>query len=104
MRNLSASVGLRVLYSTKPGTRSWEDDKLAHGVFTKFLIDGINGEAAGPDGLVTFFDLETYVREKVKEFKPIQEPYEGPSLGAAGDFYISGKLKPAASRRALVIG
>jgi uncharacterized caspase-like protein len=104
MLRLAGSTGLRVLYSTTPGKRSYEDDVLGHGIFTKFLIDGINGEAAGPDGLVTFRTLEDFVTLKVKEYKPIQQPYEGPSDGAGGDFYIAGQPKPEAARKALVIG
>ena len=34
-----------------------EDDKLKQGVFTYFLVKALNGEAAGPDGLVTFHDM-----------------------------------------------
>lgn len=104
MQRLAGSTGLRVLYSTAPGKRSYEDDTLHHGIFTKFLIDGINGDAAGPDGLVTFRSLEDYVALKVKEYKPIQQPYEGPSDGAIGDFYLAGQPKPEAGRKALVIG
>jgi uncharacterized caspase-like protein len=104
MQQLAGSSGLRVLYSTSPGKRSYEDDVLRHGIFTKFLIDGINGEAAGPNGLVTFLTLEEYVALKVKEYKPVQQPYEGPSDGAIGDFYLAGQPKSEAARKALVIG
>ena len=57
MQQPAGSSGLRVLYSTSPGKRSYEDDALRHGIFTTFLIDGINGEAAGPNGLVTFLTI-----------------------------------------------
>ncbi len=46
MRNPDGARGLRVLDSTTPGKRSYEDDTLSLGVFTKFLIDGIFAPAA----------------------------------------------------------
>ena len=48
---LKAAEGLRVLYSTAPGKVSYEDDALAHGVFSYYVAKGLRGEAASADGL-----------------------------------------------------
>ena len=54
MAELAASRGLRVLVSTGPTTRSFEYDDLKHGLFTYYLLEGLEAAAARPDGLVTF--------------------------------------------------
>jgi uncharacterized caspase-like protein len=64
---LDAAEGLRVLYSTRAGSVSYEDDSLRHGVFTWFLLRGLRGEAAGADGLVTFADRAGYVSSAVMD-------------------------------------
>ena len=38
-----SSEGMRILLSTRAGDYSWEDDNLKHGVFSKFLIAGLQG-------------------------------------------------------------
>jgi len=88
---LSESKGLRMLISTAEGTRSYESDELRHGVFTYYLLDGLNGSAAGPDGLITFNRLADYVTGKVKETRPGQVPYTDGQY--SGDFYLGGEFK-----------
>jgi TPR repeat protein len=88
---LADAKGLRMLISTGPKTRSFESDKLRHGVFTYYLLAGLKGGAAGPDGLITFNLLADYVTDKVRESKPGQVPYtDGQSTG---DFYLGGEFK-----------
>jgi len=88
---LADAKGLRMLISTGPKTRSYESDKLRHGVFTYYLLAGLKGGAADRDGLITFNGLADYVTEKVKEDKPGQVPYtDGQSTG---DFYLGGEYK-----------
>ena len=104
---LQASRGLTLLNSTGPGTRSWEDAALGHGVFTNYLLEGLNGKAAGPDGLITFDRLTEYVTGMVRERRPGQVPYVGgggDGVQAVGDFYIAGQPKKLGLRRALIIG
>jgi WD40 repeat protein len=88
---LQASEGLRVLYSTRAGSVSWEDESLGHGVFTHFLLKGIRGEAKGQDGLVTMQDLAGYVSESVLNYGVqtgrFQRPFEAGE--SSGDFLIA---------------
>lgn len=77
---LEAAAGLHALLSTKAGKISYEDDTLGSGVFTHFLVEGLRGQAAGADGLITFHDLATYVVDGVSTYGfqhgQMQVPYE----------------------------
>jgi hypothetical protein len=99
--SLQASAGTRLLLSTMAGKTSYEDDTLQQGMFSYFLVRGLNGEAAGPDGLVTFQDLATYVTQNVRarsvKAGHVQVPYEAGE--ASGDFllaHMTGAAPPAA--------
>jgi formylglycine-generating enzyme required for sulfatase activity len=85
-----ASAGLRELLSTKEGRISYEDDQLGSGVFTHFLVQGLQGGAAGQDGLITFRDLAEYVTDGVSTFGfqrgQMQVPYEAGE--SSGDFLL----------------
>ncbi len=90
--DLQDSEGMRILYSTAPGTVSYEDENLQHGVFSYFLMEGLKGKAANSlDGLITFDDLDAYVSREMRiyaiETGRIQKPYQ---LGEHnGDFFIA---------------
>ncbi len=100
--NLQAAAGTRLLLSTKAGKVSYEDEQLKQGLFSYYLVKGLEGGAAGPDGLVTFQDLATYVTLRVRsrslETGHVQVPYEAGE--ASGDFLLaraSGGRAPAPS-------
>ena len=89
-----AAEGLRILNSTRAGRVSYESAELRHGVFTAFVLQGLRGQAAGSDGLVTFHDLSDYVTDGVRRWgvdhNRVQVPYE--AVGekeASGDFLLA---------------
>jgi uncharacterized caspase-like protein len=86
-----AAEGTRVLFSTRVGRVSYENDDLRQGVFTHFLLQGLRGGAAGADGLLTFRDLADYVESSVRSYSlqrgDVQVPYDAGE--AAGDFLIA---------------
>ena len=88
---LQASAGMHALLSTKAGKLSYEDDSLGSGVFTHFLVEGLRGQAAGSDGLITFHDLATYVVDGVSTYGfqhgQMQVPYEAGEF--SGDFLVA---------------
>jgi len=90
-----AAAGTRILFSTRAGRVSYENDDLRHGVFTYFLLQGLRGEAAGSDGLVTFRDLTDYVTASVRDYSlkrlEPQVPYDAGE--AAGDFLLASTVK-----------
>ncbi len=61
-----------VFYSTKEGLLSYEDTDSGHGVFTRFLLEGIRGKAdyqyGDSDGLVTFRELGSFLEEAVTNY------------------------------------
>jgi formylglycine-generating enzyme required for sulfatase activity len=91
---LSTAAGMRVLFSTKEGKISYEDDQLGSGVFTHFLVRGLRGEAAGSDGLITFRDLADFVTDGVSGYGfqkgRMQVPYEAGE--SSGDFLLAGPV------------
>jgi uncharacterized caspase-like protein len=46
-----------LLNSCAPGQKSLEDEKIGHGVFMHFFMQGLTGKAATPTGSVFFLDL-----------------------------------------------
>jgi formylglycine-generating enzyme required for sulfatase activity len=92
---LQAAEGIRVLFSTKEGRVSYEDEALRQGVFTYFLAKGLEGEAAGADGLVTFRDLADYVTDRMRAYTvergQLQIPFEAGE--SSGDFLLSAGSK-----------
>jgi uncharacterized caspase-like protein len=62
--NISATF-----YSTSKGHFSYEDDDSDYGVFTKYLIYGMEGKAdTDEDGVVSFTDLKKYVERGVMDW------------------------------------
>ena len=92
--DFASAQGLRTLYSTRSGRVSYESDELRQGVFTHFLVRGLQGEAAGSDGLVTFRDLADYVTDQVRAWGvksgQVQVPYEAGE--SSGDFLLARTL------------
>ena len=66
-REMAAASGTRIMNSTRHPYSSWEDKELAHGRFSYFILKGIQGEAAGPNGLVTFDSLFRFVKRGVEQ-------------------------------------
>jgi tetratricopeptide (TPR) repeat protein len=89
-----AASGTRILFSTKFGRVSYEDDEFQQGVFSHFLVEGLRGAAAKDDGWVSFRDLSDYVTDQVqsrtlRQGHP-QVPFEGIGQSdASGDFPVA---------------
>ena len=93
-KRFAASSGTRILFSTKFGRVSYEDDELQQGVFSHYLVEGLRGAAAKDDGWVSFRDLSDYVTEEVQartlQQGHTQVPYEGTGQSdASGDFPVA---------------
>lgn len=69
LNNLSGS-GTVILTSTglTGSSKAREDEKLGHGIFTYYLIEGLEkGSAANADGLISIDDLYAYASKKTTE-------------------------------------
>jgi hypothetical protein len=97
-RDLQSAEGTRVLFSTKPGSYSYEDDGFQNGVFTYYLLRGLRGDAAGTDGLITFRDLSDYVGGAMREYSVTHGRAEIPREAgeSSGDFIVGRGAIPTA--------
>lgn len=77
--DFSDTDGHAILFSTKFGGKSWEYSELNHGVFTYYVIEALKDSATSQDGNISFRELASYVRKKVKDYgqakRKIQVPY-----------------------------
>ncbi|HEX4145873.1 MAG TPA: SUMF1/EgtB/PvdO family nonheme iron enzyme [Pirellulales bacterium] len=75
----SPPKGLMVLSSCGEGQKAFDDAAGGHGIFMRFLVDGLAGKAARADGQVTLMGLYSYAgsltrRYVNKRFKALQIP------------------------------
>lgn len=90
-------------FACSAGQRSYEWNDKGHGFFTYYLVQGLQGEAAGPDGRITLQSLTGYVQREVADasnrwIMQKQVPwlrYEGP--GADSWEFGRGKASSASS-------
>jgi hypothetical protein len=75
---------------------SYEEPTFHHGVFTQFLLDGL--EHPDADGWITFNEVSRYVRDAMdsysKQHRREQHPFEAGDY-SGDDFYIAGESKRA---------
>jgi hypothetical protein len=81
-------------YSTKAGFFSYEDDESAYGVFTKYLVYGMEGRAdVNSDNIVSFAELETFVVDGVRQWSEKkgknQKPFTRIHDEKSGDLIIT---------------
>jgi TolB-like protein len=73
---LPPAEGLYILAAARSGENSREMSSYGHGAFTQALLDGIEGAAADPDGLIRVFGLASYAGRVVPEMTgEAQTPY-----------------------------
>ncbi len=62
--------GLSVVYSTSGNTPSWEIHDFQNGLFTEYLIKGIEscGADSDGDGLITFTEIGEYTKREVLKY------------------------------------
>jgi hypothetical protein len=58
-----------VFYATKQGWFSYEDPNSNYGIFTRFVVQGLKGNAdKDNDGIVSFSELDLYVTNEIFEY------------------------------------
>jgi uncharacterized caspase-like protein len=79
-QKLAQGEGRIVIASAKPNQRSWEDEKLGHGIFTYHLLEALSGKAdIDNDGYVSIMEVFKYLEKNVpdsvrKIANSLQEP------------------------------
>ncbi len=84
--------GLGILFSTRSGDVSYESSTLGGGIFSHFLVEGLDGGAADKEGVVSLHSLKRYVERKVPEWtvrnlQVVQTPYQAGEY--TGEFKIA---------------
>lgn len=75
-------------YSTKAGYYSYEDEDSDFGVFTKYLVYGIEGKADfNQDGVVTFSELQAFVQDQVRNWSLKNNKKQKPFVKIYGETY-----------------
>lgn len=94
VEELRQAKGLVTLFSCGPGEVSYEDNKVGHGVFTHYILEGLRGQARNTAGLVTATGLALFVREQVVAWcnQNQKDPTQDPRLmtDLSGDIALSG--------------
>lgn len=60
--------GVAAFFSCSEKEKAYDSDKLRHGVFFNYVVEGLRGGAAGKDGNVTVNNLSEYVKRRVKDY------------------------------------
>jgi Caspase domain len=64
---LRSDKAIGLMFAGSPGQANIEDEGLGGGLFTYYLIRGIQGAAAGANGVVTLAQLQYYVGQSVRQ-------------------------------------
>ncbi|PKA24167.1 peptidase [Leptospira sp. mixed culture ATI2-C-A1] len=91
-----------VFYSTKVGYSSFEDPKSGYGIFTKYLIYGLEGRAdSNYNGEVSYSELSNYVISSLKEWsktnQKLQKPYTKEYAEKSEDTILTYAVNPETS-------
>jgi hypothetical protein len=95
-RMVQAGHGRVLLTASGPNEPALEDPKLRHGVFTYYLLEGLRGAAANPDGDIEVDALYHYLAERVPTATDRRQHPERKAPDTAGQILIG---KAAASAR-----
>lgn len=95
-RNFAFPSRTKVLFSASPGQFSYDDPTQQQGRFAHLLVRGLQGEAAGDDGSISWENLKTFLlaglrRYSMNDLTLLQMPWADDK--SSGDFLIGKKLK-----------
>ena len=68
--HLTIPRGTGMIFAASTGEKSYETDKLKHGLLAYYLLEGLNGRAKDEDGEVTWESLATYAKKQVIRNSP----------------------------------
>lgn len=92
LRKITTRKAHQMLTAGSKGEQAKEEG--AHGLFTKYVLEALDGQADRDDkGYITFSDLASYVKPKVsRESRNSQTPQYG-SIDGEGEFvFVTGKV------------
>lgn len=74
-----------IIASCRPEEISWELEGMRNGLFNRYLLEGLRGAAARPDGMIWLSDLFGYVYEHISRLN-LQHPLQ---RGVVEDFIVA---------------
>ncbi|MBD3180728.1 PQQ-binding-like beta-propeller repeat protein, partial [Candidatus Poribacteria bacterium] len=81
--------GKLALFSCSPGQESFEDDEEKLGVFTSYLVEGLNGKAdINKNGRITFSEISNYVGLKARSVPEYFKQTPTRRADGSGDFTL----------------
>lgn len=89
--------GFAVLFACREKQRAFEDENLGQGVFTHYLLQGLQGGAAPADRDLTMNDLGDFVQRSVRDWAERRGKEQEPDLVQSGAARVV--LAPARARR-----
>jgi uncharacterized caspase-like protein len=95
--NSTTAAGTAMLLACAEGQKAWEMPESGHGVFTYFMLQGLQGKAAEPNGEVTAYSLCTYVQEQVAKWSKANRPrdqWQTPEFKMEGGRIVLAKFDP----------
>jgi uncharacterized caspase-like protein len=80
-----------IFYGTKTGWSSYDDPNSNHGIFSRFLLEGMRGTAdyrtGNSDGIVTFKELSGFVEQQVTSYAQELRFNQSPSITYNGEAF-----------------
>ncbi|HNO24344.1 MAG TPA: caspase family protein [Leptospiraceae bacterium] len=103
LKEYTDSEILATFYATGSGYYSYEDDESEYGVFSRYVVQGMEGKAdSNADGVVTFTELKAYVEKGVSKWSlrknKQQKPFTKLDNEMNGDLAITFSGKNSESR------
>jgi uncharacterized caspase-like protein len=80
----AGQAGAAILFACSEGQRAYEWPEKQHGVFTYYLVDGLQGKAADASGQVTVNSLAEYLQNRVGRWSAEQNKAQLPDLEQKG--------------------
>lgn len=105
-QNETLPSGLLLLTSCSPGQKSVEEPQFGHGVFTHFLLEGLDGQAdADHNGSVSLLEWTGYASSKTRAYVRSLDRVQNPSMrGDFPDFELAQNVRLVRAKEAMKKG
>ncbi|MCP4155969.1 MAG: hypothetical protein GY757_50060, partial [bacterium] len=79
----------QIITAGRSGQKAYEEEADQHGVFTRYLLKGLEGHAAPrEDGIISFMDLAAYIRSRVAGERRVKQDPQASIYSGEGQFFF----------------
>lgn len=79
----------QVITAGRSGQKAYEEETDRHGIFTRYLLKGLEGHATPrQDGVISFMDLAAYIRDRVAREKGARQDPQFSQISGEGQFFF----------------